>query len=213
MQQINLYHASLRKQILRFSAQRLLQGSLVLSILLVLWHAVNVFQLYNLQSHLNTNNTLLAEKKNQLLTLQASLPKVKKDDNLDTTLKKLELDLINKQAVLSVLSERKLGNTNGFTKHFESLARQTIEGLWLTKLHFMQGGTVLDFQGQSVRPELVPQYLQALSSEAAFKGTEFDSFILQREKANKSKKYNALSFKINNIEAIKAAPQAGLSSQ
>ena len=209
MQQINLYHSRLRKKELLFSFNRVVQAAAALLALIFIVQAYGFYQTYSLQADMTTATKLLADKKQRLQTLQASLPKIKKNAQLATTYKNLEQDLVNKQTVLNVLSEKKLGNTSGFSEHFEGLARQSKAGLWLTRLHFFQGGTVLDIEGHSNKPELLPQYLQALSSEEIFKGTEFNSFVIRRENNNKP-----LHFKINNVEKLdKLASTNELSSQ
>ncbi len=208
MQQINLYNKSLRKKILVLSLQLLSQSSLALLLFLGLWHGINTYQVFSLKTQITNTQKILADKQKHLQAFQASLPKLKNDLSLKVKLTRLEKDLINKQAVLNILSDQKLGNTMGFTGNFEALARRTIKGLWLTKLNFIQGGTVVDIQGYSEKPELLPQYLQALSSEAAFKGTEFNHFIIQRKKKNK-----VLSFTLNNINVATSETPTGLSSQ
>ncbi len=209
MQQINLYHSRLRKKERVFSFNRVVQAAAALLALIFIVQASGFYQTYSLQADTTIATKLLADKKQRLQTLQASLPKIKKNAQLATTYKNLEQDLLNKQTVLNVLSEKKLGNTNGFSEHFEGLARQSKAGLWLTRLHFLQGGTVLDIEGHSNKPELLPQYLQALSSEEIFKGTEFNSFVIRRENNNKP-----LHFKINNVEKLdKLASTNELSSQ
>jgi len=208
MQQINLYHKHLKKKEIEFSFSRLAQVSVALFAFLFIIQIFNQYRYYSLNKDLQEQEKLLLTKKDNLKKLQASLPKVKKDEQLKVKLKELETDLINKQAVLDILSEKKLGNTAGFTKHFEGLAKQSKQGLWLTKLHFLQGGTVLDIEGLSNTPEVLPQYLQALSSEKIFKGTEFNSFTLQR-----TKKTKLLQFNINNIKSTKTEAVTELSSQ
>ena len=202
MQKINLYHNNLKKKVLLFSFLRLTQASLALFIILGLVQAANEYLYYSTKSQINLNEKLLTEKTQRLNVFQASLPKMQRDLSLQVRLHQLEKDLVNKQTVLDVLSNKKLGNTSGFTQHFEGLARQTIKGLWITRAHFLQGGTELDIQGKSNQPDLVPKYLQALSSEDAFKGTEFNSFVIQ-----KNNKSNTLEFKLNNITSAKPASE------
>jgi len=208
MQQINLYHSNLKRKELALSFKHLLQGSAAILVFITLIQIVSEYQYYSSKSKLQLTENTLADKKQKLQKFQASLPKVKKDLQLKEKLALLEQDLINKQTVLDVLSDKKLGNTSGFTQHFEGLAKQSKTGLWLTKLHFLQGGTVLDIEGHSTKPELLPQYLQSLSSETAFRGTEFNSFIIHRSTKNKP-----LRFKINNVSSNKTEPVTGLSSQ
>ena len=196
MQQINLYHVKLKKKLLLFSFQRLLHASLTLLFLLGFIQAYNEYNYYSTQISFKDQTKQLAQSTKRFHTLQANLPTLKKDQSLTIKLKKLEQDIINKQLVLSILSDKKLGNTDGFIKHFEGLARQSINGLWITRAHFIEGGTVLDIQGKSRTPELVPKYLQGLSTESAFKGSEFNSFVIQ-----KNAKTRLHEFKFNNIKS------------
>jgi len=207
MQQINLYHTQLRKQDVLLSSGHLLQGSIALIVFLGLLQFYSQYQNYSSNNQIQELNKQLTEKNTRLATFQNSLPKVKKDLNLKDKLTQLEVDLINKKTVLNVLSEKKLGNTDGFTKQFAGLAKQTIKNLWLTKIHFLQGGTVLDIEGKAKKPTLVPQYLQALSSETIFNGTEFNSFIINRTEKNSS-----LKFKLSNISKT-TTKQAELTSR
>jgi len=208
MQQINLYNKNLRKKSVIFSFTHLSYGSLSLLIFLALWQSISHYQVYSLQKKIGLAKTSLNQKQQQLSIFQDSLPKIKKDTGLKLKLAQLEKELISKQTILEILSDQKLGNTHGFTDHFEGLARQTIKGLWLTKLHFIHGGTELSIQGHSKKPELLPKYLQALSSEAAFKGTEFNHFVIQREEKNRS-----LTFSLNNIRSSSLETPTPLASQ
>lgn len=196
MQQINLYHISLKKKLLLFSFQRLLHASIALVFLLGFIQTYNEYNYYSTQIEFKGKTTQLTESTKRFNTLQTNLPMLKKDPSLTIKLNKLEQDIINKQLVLTILSDKKLGNTEGFTKHFEGLARQSINGLWITRAHFIEGGTILDIQGKSRAPELVPKYLQGLSSESAFKGSEFNDFVIQ-----KNAKTKLHEFKFNNIKS------------
>lgn len=196
MQQINLYHISLKKKLLLFSFQRLLHASIALVFLLGFIQTYNEYNYYSAQIEFKGKTTQLTESTKRFNTLQTNLPMLKKDPSLTIKLNKLEQDIINKQLVLTILSDKKLGNTEGFTKHFEGLARQSINGLWITRAHFIEGGTILDIQGKSRAPELVPKYLQGLSSESAFKGSEFNDFVIQ-----KNAKTKLHEFKFNNIKS------------
>ncbi len=206
MQQINLYQAQLRKQKPLISFQHSATGIVALSFLLILFQSYKQYELASLEIQLKDTMLQLSEKNGRLNTFKNSLPKVKKDLNLKSNLVLLEKKLISKKRVLDVLSGQKLGNTTGFSNQFKGLARQTINGLWLTKLHFLEGGSILDFQGKVQNPALVPQYLKALSSEQIFKGTEFHSFIIQKNASQTS-----LDFKFNNLIKISSNDNIELS--
>lgn len=196
MQQINLYHSSLIKKKITLSFSHLVQGSIGLLVLITVIQAYNEYTYYSSKSLLIDKQQQLVVATKNFALLKSTLPKLNKDPSLALKLKQLDKDLSSKKVVLSILSDKKLGNTAGFTSHFEGLARRAINGLWITRAHFIKGGTILDIQGKSQQPELVPQYLQALSSEEAFKGTEFNSFVIQHDSKNKIHE-----FKLNNLSS------------
>jgi len=194
MQQINLYQEGLKKQklLISFNNSLIAASCLILFTIIIQSHAQ--YTIYSSQQKIESLESTLANKTKELEKYKASLPTAKKDLSLNTKLSQLEKKLIHKQNILDTLSGRKLGNTEGFSAYFEALAKQTIDGLWLTKLHFLEGGTQLDIQGRTNTPSLVPKYLLSLSTESIFNGTEFNSFIL-----NKGANQSILDFKLNNL--------------
>jgi len=193
MQQINLYQSHLKKQEPVVSFNQLGISTAILLVLLASVYGYNSYKLNTAQATLKNLNVQLAQKSKALEIIKNGRPQVKKNISLKDKLVALENDLVSKQLVLDVLSDKKLGNTTGFANYFEGLARQVTTGVWLTRLHFLDGGTVMDLQGKTQQPELVAKYLKALATEHVFNGTEFNSFIIQRNEKNKP-----LLFKFNN---------------
>jgi len=193
MQQINLYQSHLKKQEPVVSFNQLSISTLILVFLLASVYSYNIYKLNTAQTTLKNLNVQLAQKSQALALIKNSRPQIKKNVSLKDKLVTLENDIVSKQIVLDVLSGKKLGNTTGFANYFEGLARQVTNGVWLTKLHFLDGGTVMDLQGKTQQPELVAKYLKALATEQVFNGTEFNSFIIQRNEKDKP-----LLFKFNN---------------
>jgi len=202
MQQVNLYQDELKTQKLNYSSLMLAQLSLVLIVVL---SAVTGFSYFQLQQH----QTSLVEKQQKQKIAMAELQKIQaelslriKDANLEKRLIERTKELANKQKVLNILSRDEFGNTNGFIEHVSGLARQRIDGLWLTQIRISGGGTDVALQGTTSRPDLLPKYLQRLSSEKIFTGTEFLSLFMARQE----KKKKLLNFSLQNKKADEAAP-------
>lgn len=68
----------------------------------------------------------------------------------------------------------------GYSAQFISLARQHIDGLWLTEIIIAQSGQQLLIKGMALRPELVTAYLQRLSAEPSLQGLKFQLFQLEQ---------------------------------
>lgn len=202
MQQVNLYQDELKKQKLNYSSLMFVQLSLVLIVVL---SAVTGFSYFQLQQH----QTSLVDKQHkqkiamaELQKIQAELSLRKKDTNLAKRIRERTNELANKQKVLNILSRDEFGNTNGFIEHVSGLARQRIDGLWLTQIRISGGGTDVALRGTTTKPDLLPKYLQRLSSEKIFTGTEFQSLLMARQE----KKKHWLNFSLQNKKADEATP-------
>ncbi len=67
-----------------------------------------------------------------------------------------------------------------FANYLEGLARQRLQGLWLTAIHVGAGGGELALEGSALGGELLPRYLSRLAGEPAFRGREFQHLAMQR---------------------------------
>lgn len=197
MQQVNLYQEELRTPKLNYSATVLVQLSLIL---IVVFSVVAGVQYFRLQQH----ESSLAEQQQKQKLVMAELQKVqaelalrKKDMVLVQQIEDKTKELANKQRVMSILSRDEFGNTKGFIEHISGLARQRIDGLWLTQIRLAEGGTNVSLKGLTTQSALLPKYLQRLSDEKAFSGTEFESLVMAREE----KQQQWLNFSLQNKKA------------
>jgi len=202
IQQVNLYQDELKKVKLNYSALMLTQLSIIL---LVVFSAAAGFRYFQLQSH---QSTLVEKQQKQkiamaeLQKIQAELALRKKDAALAKRILDKSKELSNKQKVVGILSRDEFGNTKGFIEHVSGLARQRVEGLWLTQIRIADGGTNVSLHGTTSKSELLPKYLQRLSSEKAFVGTEFQSLVMARQE----KKKQWLNFSLQNKKSDEATP-------
>jgi len=182
MQQINLYQASLRK-----SREFLALPQLVIILMALIggMSALSAMQWW--RSHHMANQLASARHSQTQLTrdienLSKQLAQSSNDVVLKKTLSAKESELKNKASILQALSGKHYGNTRGFADQFTGLARQHVEGVWLTGLYIHAGGEKLNLQGSTYAADLVPQYLQRLAQEPSFRGIEFQTFLMQRAK-------------------------------
>jgi hypothetical protein len=194
LQQVNLYQDELKTQKLNYSALMLVQLSLILIIVFSAAAGFRYFQLQQLQSDLIVSQQKQKIAMAELQKVQNELSLRKKDTVLAKKIIVKTKELANKQKVLSILSRDEFGNTKGFIEHISGLARQRVEGLWLTKIRIADGGTDISLHGTTTKSALLPKYLQKLSAEKIFNGTEFQSLLMERQK----KKKQWLSFSLQN---------------
>jgi len=180
MQQVNLYQQEFRKQSPPLSAPQALLAIAGLLLLLLGASGWRYWQAQTLGVQLDQARQQLQQSQQQLAERKKAFPEKQADPRLAQQLARLEQDLVLKQRVLRVLSGKQFGNTKGFVEQITGLARQRIEGMWLTALHIRQGGARLGMRGNALQPELLPRYLQRLGQEPVFAGVEFDTFLMQR---------------------------------
>ena len=194
LQQVNLYSDELKTQKLNYSALMLVQLSLFLVVVLSAVTGFSAFQLEQQESAFTAMKNKQKTAMVNLQKLQTEFSKRKKDIALSKKIKDKTIELANKQKVFSILSQDEFGNTKGFIEHVSGLARQRIEGLWLTKIRIADGGTNIALAGTTSKPALLPKYLQRLSAEKVFTGTEFESLLMVRQE----KKKQWLNFSLQN---------------
>lgn len=89
-----------------------------------------------------------------------------------------ELDL--RETILGLLSGAAAGDVGGFSAQLRSLARQSVDNVWLTRVAVSAPGARTTLEGAALAPEYVPVYLRGLSAEPALAGQRFDRFEIVR---------------------------------
>ncbi len=182
-QQVNLYQPILRAQPKVFSALTILQFTGLLLLGLALIYGYARWQ----DAKLGRDVISLQAQQDAMLKriedFNTRFPMKQKNPDLERQLASLTADRSGKARAIDVLSGGVFGNTRGFSSYLEGLARQHVEGLWLTGVTISAGGEQLGLTGSTLDAQLVPRYLQQLSAEQVYKGREFKTFQMQRGEA------------------------------
>ena len=179
-QQINLYQPIFRKQRKVFSAYTMLLVSLFF---IFIFAAITGYELYRLEP-LQQQLAMLDEDIS-MLEVQLKKEQGKKQSDAKTRLLKNEVarlsrELEEREKIRRALQDHEIGNSKGFSSYLEALARQHVNGTWLTRVVIENGGTGLGLEGRTLSSELVPVYIQRLSNEQAMTGTSFNVMELRR---------------------------------
>ncbi len=179
-QQINLYLPIFRKKRVALSTIAMLQVFALSLALLGAWYGYALYQLQQIEAQqASTLNDL-----NDMRTRVAKL-ETKQRDQVPSKLLESEIRRVSDQVdertqIVDVLSGGSFGNTYGFSKQFEALARQHVDGSWLTIINIGEGGVFVSLKGMTHAPELVPIYLQRLLTEDVFAKVTFNVMVLER---------------------------------
>jgi hypothetical protein len=128
----------------------------------------------------------------QLLRIDPALGANRRAE-LEAELQRLNATLVDQQRLIDVLREQPLGDTRGFSGYLAALARQRTPELWLTALAVNGGTGAIELEGRSLKPELVPQFMQRLGTEAALAGQQFDRFEIGRDEETGETTFRATS--------------------
>lgn len=180
MQQINLYQDEFRPRREVLSLRQAVAGLAGLLLVLLAVSAWQGWRSGQLAERVEATRQTLSRNETRLVSLREAQAARKPDPALAETVQRLARRVETKRRVLEVLAGKRFGNTEGFVPQLTGLARQRIEGLWLTELRLHGGGTRLDLAGNALKPELVPRYLQRLGNEQIFSGTAFETLRLTR---------------------------------
>jgi hypothetical protein len=146
---------------------------------LILSVAWSVLRIQNQQ-----HTQLIEQKQSELNTEQTRLQHLQRhhaqpNATITQSLALTEQQLNTHKAALLALEKGDAGRMDGFSAHLRGLARQHIEGLWLTQFRAEANGHHTEIQGQVIDPTLISRYVQRLSKETAFAHQRFATLSIK----------------------------------
>ncbi|MBT0586865.1 PilN domain-containing protein [Alteromonas oceanisediminis] len=120
----------------------------------------------------------LDQQKQLVSSLTQQLQARKEDPKLLALFASLETAYDDKQRLKAALDAREVLKGTQFSVMLQALAEQHHESLWLT--HIQVSEQAMRFEGQTLKPEAVPQWLGKLGQTEYFSGKTFDEAKLIR---------------------------------
>jgi hypothetical protein len=178
--QINLYNAELNQKKLTFSARIFAQilGLMVLGMVSLTWY-LN-YQTVQLEQQINSNKAQLTNAQAQLAKVSADYPPRTRSKALENRIGLLDAEIKSLLMAEDLLKHGDFGNAQGYSSYLSAIARQSLDGVWLTQVSVGEAGRALGLRGRAVRAELVPQFIGRLAGEAALRGKAFDALEMRR---------------------------------
>lgn len=102
----------------------------------------------------------------------------RKDPALETEAVRVEARAAAGEESLDYIRSGALGSAQGFSPTMRALARQSVEGVWLTGFSIGAGGAEVVLRGRMLDADLLPRYLARLGQDQAFEGRRFDSLSI-----------------------------------
>ena len=181
MQQINFYQQLDRYQEPPFSARQQAYGLAAIAIVMLVLYGTFYIVCEQRAAELQQAEAEQARLQQQLSSLTSKRDQRLQDTRLKQQLQRLERELGFKQKVMKEVAGPGFEAGRGFSEYLEGLARQHIQGLWLTGIHLQNSGRTVSMEGGALKPNLVPQYIRGLSRETVFSGKQFKQFSVEHD--------------------------------
>jgi hypothetical protein len=169
-QQINLFNADFLQKKKIFTAKSMAAG---LGVLLLALSAVGVaakVRVASLQAQAEQGAAQLERTQKRLASVSAEFAPRKEDPRVAEDLAQANAELLGLKEVSGVIERGELGNTQGYAEYFRALARQSVDGLWLTGVSIAGAGLDIGVRGRAMDPAMVPGYLGRLRNERVMQG-------------------------------------------
>ena len=179
--QINLVNAAYRQTRHRINSVTMLMGAAAVYACVAAWNYSEQFTKRGLDGRRAEIDQRLVQAKANVEKATSAASNVEPDKRLTTEIAALELRLRVQREVLTALETGGLGSTDGFSRYLTALARQRLEGVWLTKVT-LSAENELAIGGRLTRAELLPTYIRLLNKEEALRGRRFGELKLVTQK-------------------------------
>jgi MSHA biogenesis protein MshI len=174
-QQINLFNEQFEETTQRFTARTMAIGAGVLALSVAGAGIHANMGVASLQREADAGAARLDKVQKRLAAVNAEYTPRPKDPKLDGELEEANVQLDALHRVADTIQRGELGNTRGYAEYFRALARQRVEGLWLTGVSIGGAGQDIGVRGRALDPALVPGFLGRLRNEQVMQGTPVGS--------------------------------------
>lgn len=199
-QQINFYQADYRSVTENFATGSILIACGVIVLAMFLGYGFVMYKLPGIERELQIVNDQEKAAIVRLENLQSSLSVASGDTSWEERLEEARRSLRDQQLVLGLVRDSSLGDIQGFSHHLNSLARQDTDGLWLSYIRVSALGDNTVLEGQALRADMVPAYLQGLAKEPPFATQRFNQFRIERPE---DESRDVVTFSVNNSEQLR----------
>ena len=186
-QQINLFNPIFMKQRKYFSLLAMLQALGLIVAGSLVFYGYAIYQVGQLKKQSEESTKRFNAEQARLTRYAAEFSPQQATQLLQEEVRQLEKQAEEQNELVETVKSGAAGNTTGYSEYLRAFSRQTVPGLWLTGLSVVGDAAQITLSGAAVSPELLPIYIQRLSSESIMKGKTFSDLQMQQPKAASGK--------------------------
>ena len=184
-QQINLYNPLFRRQKKAFTAAAMLQSLVGLAIVLGAYYIYASHQVRTLSRQAQALDAQVKFNLERLKTLPVPVKLPDEEKALDAKAGELEAKAAQNEQLLAHSSPPALNRE--YIEPLLALARQRVEGVWLTSVTLAGESGELSLSGRALDAGRVPQYIERLRQDPALKGRRFATLDIGAVQADAEK--------------------------
>lgn len=176
--QINLYSPAFRRQPKNFSAGWTVTSVVAIAVGMSAYYAWDTQQLRGLSLRRTEAEARLKQLREQLIALGQAGQRTK-NKALEDQVARAENLLKTREELFGRLQSGELGNRDGYAKFLAALARQRVEGVWLTGVEISGPASDFALDGRAIRADLLPGFIKMLRNEEALRGKPIGTLALR----------------------------------
>lgn len=183
-QKINLYLPRFQPAQLSLEIKKLLQVLAITIGVIVFTTSVLVILKYNVEQQIVEVEQEKEELAEALKLALSQIPNAIADANLIIRIAREKSVLKKKKQVRDYLYQDRIGKGENFTDLVDQLAKQTVEGIWLSKFEVLNKGEDIQLFGYAKTPKQVSKYIEMLGTQESYQGRNFQQ--IEIKKTNRS---------------------------
>ncbi|MDX1452181.1 MAG: hypothetical protein R3183_06450 [Oleiphilaceae bacterium] len=195
MQQVNLYTEEFQPRKVKLPLEQIILLTVVTAIILAGVSVLLNQSLANLQQDVQERQQQADTMRQRVSVMESKAATLVRDESLVLANERLAQQLAARRQMIEVLDKVVVKDDAGYSATLIALARQRVEGLWLTRILLGAAGKNMTLEGATTKADAVPQYLQNLREETSFIGRTFTLFDLNASDT----KSGALSFRLRSL--------------
>lgn len=180
MQQVNLYSEILKQQQKQSGIKLTTAFLAAVALLCVSFSAYLLGHISTIETELHQAQLTLNQEQARVNALLSKRPSQEPNTSVLAEIEQWQNSVNEASQTLQMLAGREAILSQGFSIYLQALANQSNHEIWLSAIHIDGKNSELSIEGSTFKPEQIPQALQQLQQEPAFKGQTFAKLSMQQ---------------------------------
>lgn len=180
MQQVNLYSEIIKQQQKQSGIKLYTSGLAILFLFCIGFSAYLLWDVSSIEAELHQAQTQLTSEQARVNTFLSKRPSQELDAQLLAGIEQWQNSVNEASQTLQMLAGGGAVLSQGFSSFLQALANQSNPEVWITAIRIDGQNHQMSIEGSTFKPEQVPQLLQQLQKEAAFKNQAFAKLMMQQ---------------------------------